>query len=96
MTLLVSKVNCHFETITFYQTRGRNPQGRRPPPRYPPFDPFGNTEYIPLPGKSNPGYALPLQSGSPPPSFSGTRGGFRPSPFQSTRTQLGQHSSLIR
>ena len=86
--------------FTFNYRKGRRPQGRRPPPRYPPFDPFGNTEYIPLPGKSNPGYALPLQSGAPPPSFSGAGGRFSQRPsnfeFQSTRTQLGQHSSLIR
>ena len=84
--------------LIFLNRRGRKPSKRqnRPPPRYPPFDPFGNTEYIPLPGQSNPGYALPLQSNAPPPSFSGTRGRFGQRPFQSTRTQLGQHSSLIR
>jgi len=36
----------------------------RPPPRYPPFDPF-NTTYIPLPGPSSPSYALPLTGGNP-------------------------------
>ena len=32
--------------------------------RYPPFDPF-NTTYIPLPGVSDPRFALPLSSGNP-------------------------------
>lgn len=36
----------------------------RPPPRYPPFDPF-NTTYIPLPGPSSPRFALPLSGGNP-------------------------------
>ena len=30
--------------------------------RYPPFDPF-NTTYIPLPGVSDPRFALPLSTG---------------------------------
>jgi len=36
----------------------------RPPPQYPPFDPF-NTTYIPLPGPSSPRFALPLSGGNP-------------------------------
>jgi len=36
----------------------------RPPPQYPPFDPF-NTTYIPLPGPSSPRFALPLAGGNP-------------------------------
>jgi len=39
----------------------RDPRG----PVYPPVDPFGNTEYIPLPGPSNPAYALPISGGNP-------------------------------
>lgn len=41
--------------------RGR---GRGRVPVYPPFDPFGNTEYIKV-GPSNPSHALPLASGNP-------------------------------
>ena len=85
-----------FNTMLIQIYRGnRNSQIRRPPPRYPPFDPFGNTAYIPLPGLSNPNYALPLQSASSSP-FSGSRGRVRQRPFKSPRTTLGQHSSLIR
>ena len=39
----------------------RDPRG----PVYPPVDPFGNTEYIPLPGPSSPHYALPISGGNP-------------------------------
>ena len=45
--------------------RKAKPQrGRRPPPVYPPRDPFGTTEYIPLP-PSNPNHALPLTHENP-------------------------------
>lgn len=41
----------------------KRPQNSRPV--YPPIDPFGNTEYIPLPGPSSPAHALPLTQGNP-------------------------------
>ena len=56
--------------------RQRPSSGERPAPSYPPFDPFGNTAYIPLP-VSRPEYALPLQGPTRPrqnrfrPSFVG-------------------------
>jgi len=42
-------------------SRPRPPKRGRPGPTYPPFDPFGTTSYIPLPGTSRPEFALPLQ-----------------------------------
>ena len=33
--------------------------------RYPPLDPFHTVEYIPLPGPSNPAFALPLDTDDP-------------------------------
>jgi hypothetical protein len=42
----------------------RNAQSQGGGPRYPPFDPFGNTQYIPLP-PSNPHFALPVTSEDP-------------------------------
>ena len=41
-------------------------------PVYPPVDPFGNTEYIPLPGPSSPHYALPIHNNENP-HFSKTK-----------------------
>jgi len=41
------------------------PNRHRQPPRYPPFDPFHTVELVPLPGPSNPRYALPLEAGNP-------------------------------
>ncbi|XP_023343322.1 uncharacterized protein LOC111712820 [Eurytemora carolleeae] len=41
------------------------PADNRPPPRYPPLDPFHTVEYIPLPGPSNPAFALPLDTDDP-------------------------------
>ena len=43
--------------------KARRPRPQRPV--YPPLDPFGTTEYIPLPGASNPAYALPINSENP-------------------------------
>lgn len=40
------------------------PRPIRPPPRYPPFDPF-NTTYLPLPGPSSPHFALPINADNP-------------------------------
>ena len=52
--------------------RFRKPQKPKPveeaPPQYPPFDPFGNTEYIET-GPSNPNNALPLSIGNPHANF---------------------------
>lgn len=52
----------------------RRPRPQRPAlrPVYPPVDPFGNTEYIPLPGPSSPHYALPIHNNENP-HFSKTK-----------------------
>ena len=52
-----------FSSSIFRDPRKAKPQ-RRPPPVYPPRDPFGTTEYIPLP-PSNPNHALPLTHENP-------------------------------
>ena len=54
------------EDVRQFLTPVRRParQFRRPPPVYPPFDPF-NTTYQPLPGPSSPHYALRLETGNP-------------------------------
>ena len=60
--------NFFFDNVKPFQVffrEGRNAQRPiRPPPVYPPKDPFGNTEYIPLP-PSNPHHALPLTHENP-------------------------------
>ena len=59
-------------SIFFRDPRKAQRPNRRPPPVYPPRDPFGTTEYIPLP-PSNPGHALPLTHENP--HFKPGRGG---------------------
>ena len=45
--------------------RAQRNQRPRAPPQYPPNDPFGTTEYIPLPGRSHPSFALPVTHENP-------------------------------
>ena len=47
--------------------RQRDQRNQRPraPPQYPPNDPFGTIEYIPLPGRSHPSFALPVTHENP-------------------------------
>ena len=53
--------------FSFFGREARKAQrpSRPGPPVYPPIDPFGTTEYIPLPGPSNPAHALPLANDNP-------------------------------
>ena len=48
-----------------HRQRGQRNQRPRAPPQYPPNDPFGTTEYIPLPGRSHPSFALPVTKENP-------------------------------
>ena len=60
----------------FSRPRPQKPQPSRDVPQYPPFDPFGNTEYIET-GPSNPHNALPLTGGNPHASFNFRRPFFK-------------------